>query len=67
MNTLLTAIENVHIAQTELLTRWHNTLSILKQENELLLQQVDYLENRLALLEGKLLEERLKVSRSTML
>ncbi|EPM5457885.1 hypothetical protein ACTM5Z_004605 [Salmonella enterica] len=46
----------------ELLKRWLKTYSAMEQENQLLTQQVDYLENKIAVLERKLLEARLKES-----
>ncbi|EKR7718170.1 hypothetical protein P9F93_004766 [Salmonella enterica] len=62
MEKVMMAIEELHTAQMELLKRWLKTYSAMEQENQLLTQQVDYLENKIAVLERKLLETRLKES-----
>lgn len=65
MEKVMMAIEELHTAQMELLKRWLKTYSAMEQENQLLTQQVDYLENKIAVLERKLLETRLKESRAS--
>ncbi|EIN7952272.1 hypothetical protein LPF08_004578 [Salmonella enterica] len=65
MEKVMMAIEELHTAQMELLKRWLKTYSAIEQENQLLTQQVDYLENKIAVLERKLLETRLKESRAS--
>ena len=46
--------------QMELQRRWLKIYTSMKQENQLLAQQVDYLEDKIALLQRKLLEARMK-------
>ena len=65
MERVMMAIEELHTAQMKLLKRWLKTYSAMEQENQLLTQQVDYLENKIAVLERKLLETRLKESRAS--
>ena len=65
MEKVMMAIEELHTAQMELLKRWLKTYSAMEQENQLLTQQVDYMENKIAVLERKLLEARLKESRAS--
>lgn len=56
MKELMMAIEDLETAQMDLLKHWLQTCNELEQQNQLLNQQVDYLENRIAELEQKLLE-----------
>ncbi|EJJ4235747.1 hypothetical protein NI416_004563 [Salmonella enterica] len=63
MKELMLAIEELHIAQIELLKRWEKTYTGLVQQNQLLGQQVDYLQDKIALLERQLQETRLKEAR----
>ncbi|EOW4976740.1 hypothetical protein ACOY0L_004760 [Salmonella enterica] len=63
MKELMMAIEELHAAQIELLKRWEKTYTGLVQQNQLLGQQVDYLQDKIALLERQQLETRLKEAR----
>lgn len=56
MKELMMAIEDLETAQMDLLKHWLHTCNTLEQQNQLLSQQVDYLENRIVELEQKLLE-----------
>ena len=63
MKELMMSIEELHAAQIELLRRWKKTYTELEQQNHLLEQQVDYLQDRIALLEQQKLEAKLMGSR----
>ncbi|HGW6106475.1 TPA: hypothetical protein ACNIQM_004689 [Citrobacter werkmanii] len=63
MKELMMAIKDQHTAQMELLKRWKKTYTGLVQQNQLLTQQVDYLQDRITELERQRLEARLKEAR----
>lgn len=56
MKEVMMAIDDLEAAQIDLLKRWLQTYNTMEQQNQLLSQQVDYLENKIAELEQKLLE-----------
>lgn len=58
MDDLLKAMDELHTAQLMLLKRWHRTYNELTEQNDLLTQQVDYLQERIAELENMLMQER---------
>ncbi|NDO83705.1 hypothetical protein CJP72_24055 [Citrobacter sp. NCU1] len=57
MKEVMMAIDDLEAAQIDLLKRWLQTYNTMEQQNQLLSQQVDYLENKIAELEQKLLED----------
>lgn len=64
MKELMRAVEDLRTTQIELLKRWQSTHTALVQQNQLLTQQVDYLQERIMELERQRLENLLKDARS---
>ncbi|MRT11073.1 hypothetical protein GJV07_02060 [Enterobacteriaceae bacterium RIT711] len=62
MKKLMLAIEDLNHAQLALLKRWQETYFTMEQQNNLLSQQVDYLEGKIAELERKLYWREIKDS-----
>lgn len=51
MERVMEAIQRLHNDQLELLNRWENKYLAMAQENNLLQQQVDFLEKKISYLE----------------
>lgn len=56
MEKVMVALNDLHNVQTTFLKKWRGIYSVLKQQNQLLLQQVDYQQEKIIELEQKLRE-----------
>lgn len=64
MKELMNAVEELHTAQIDLIKRWQNTYTSLLQQNQLLNQQVDFLQERIIELERQRLKILLKEAKT---